>query len=365
MRKLVLLIVGVALVVAALPAAAAVCVPPDRGSWSTRAPYPLAANVRAWGTYFPDNGKFYAFGGRTADGAGNDVLNPREFDPVTNTWATKAAAFADTQVDNMVGGVLDFAGTHLVVLVGGSAGGAATATAEVRTYNPLTDAMTTLASDAWPGAAGNTTLPGGAAVFNNKLYVFGGFQINVGMVDNIYEFDPARAVGARWQEKTATLPTSLGYVPAATVGSYIYLLGGSAWDGVTLVDSNSSLRYDPVADAITAVAAIPRATAETRAIAQTDGKVWVLGGGRTAPNPSNQVDVYDPVGNSWGTAPALLTARRNFPADVDPATGRIWAVGGYDTSGVTPLNVNEEYVCWIFVDGFESGNTTAWSSTVP
>jgi len=366
MRKIVLWVAAVAVLFAALPLAAAVCVPPDRGTWSTRAPYPLVANVRAWGTYFPDNGKFYAFGGRTADGTGNDVLNPREYDPVTDTWATKSASFADAQVDNMVGGVLDFGGTNLVVLVGGSAGGTTVTTDQVRAYDPLADTMTPLASDGWPGAGGTTTLPGGAAVYNNKLYVFGGFVVSPGsMVDNIWEFDPAAAAGSRWTEKTATLPTGLGYIPAATSGANIYLLGGSMWDGATLVDTVSALKYDPVGDVISTVTAIPRATAETRANTQTDGTIWVLGGGRTAPNPSAEVDIYDPVADLWSTGPALTNARRNFAADVDPATGRIWAVGGYDIDGITPLGVNEEYVCWIFVDGFEAGNTSAWSLVVP
>ena len=101
-------------------------------------------------------------------------------------------------------------------------------------------------------------------------------------------------------------------------------------------------------------------------MAQTDGTIWVLGGGRTPPtNPSAQVDIYDPVGDSWTTGPPMLTARRNLAADVDPATGDVFAAGGYDSSGVTPLAVFEVLTCVIFVDGFESSDTTAWTLTVP
>ena len=64
-----------------------------------------------------------------------------------------------------------------------------------------------------------------------------------------------------------------------------------------------------------------------------DGTVWVLGGGRDAPNPSNEVDIYDPVADAWTLGPAFTAARRNFAADIDPATGNIWAVGGYDVDG--------------------------------
>jgi N-acetylneuraminic acid mutarotase len=306
--------------------------------------------VRAWGVSFPANGRFYAMGGRTSDTAGSDLQNPREYDPATDTWTTKAAAFADNQVNNMVGGVLNFGGTDFIVVVGGSAAGATTASSEVRQYNPLTDTMTTLASDPWPQNAGGATLPGGAAVFGNKLYVFGGFQINVSMITTVWQFDPAAAAGSRWTLKTATLPAPIGYIPAATAGSMIYLLGGSDFVGGTIVDTSSTLRYDPGADTITPIATIPRATGETRAVMQPfDNSIWVLGGGRVAPNPSNEVDVYLPGSNTWTVAPAFPTGRRNFPADMDPALGRIWTTGGYPVSGV-PDVMNEEFDCVVPVE---------------
>jgi hypothetical protein len=63
--------------------------------------------------------------------------------------------------------------------------------------------------------------------------------------------------------------------------------------------------------------------------------MWVLGGGRDAPNPSNQVDIYTPATNSWSVGLPFTTARRNFPADIDPATGRVYLVGGYAPSTAT------------------------------
>ena len=41
----------------------------------------------------------------------------------------------------------------------------------------MTDVISPVA-DAWPGAQANP-LPGGFGVFNNKLYILGGFTINV------------------------------------------------------------------------------------------------------------------------------------------------------------------------------------------
>ena len=335
------------------------CTPP--GSWAnfTEAGTTI---VRAWGAFFPPTGKFYAVGGRFDDTAGDDFTNVNIYDPATDAWSTSTATFSDNQVNNMVGGVLDFGGTQYIVAVGGSAAGATTSSAEVRQYDPVADTMTTLTNDAWPGVgAGNTILPGGAAVYENKLFVFGGFDIGTGMVDTIWQFDPSAAEGSRWTQMTAVLPTAIGYIPTATSGDLIYLLGGSEWDagGATIFDSAETSVYDPDTDTITPITPIPRVVAETRAVTQTDGTIWVLGGGRTAPNPNNEVDIYDPVGDAWSLGPPFVSARRNMASDIDPATGSIWVVGGYDTDGTTPLSVSETFTACvpvddtIFADGFD------------
>ena len=79
--------------------------------------------MRSVGVYFPANGKFYAMGGRSADTAGSDFMHPFEYDPSANTWTTKAATYADNQVNNMACAVLTDAGTPYIYCVGGSAAG--------------------------------------------------------------------------------------------------------------------------------------------------------------------------------------------------------------------------------------------------
>src|SRR5438105_3578811 len=69
---------------------------------------------------------------------------------------------------------------------------------------------------------------GGPAVFNNRLYILGGYTWEGSSVtDEIWEFDPNRAPGARWLLRNAHLPQPLGFVPAATIGNYIYTAGGA------------------------------------------------------------------------------------------------------------------------------------------
>ena len=321
--------------------------------WVVKPPVPTTI-TRAWGVFFPGNGNLYAMGGRQTDVAGSDYLNPREFNPTTNLWTVKAAAYPNPNVCNMVGGVLTLGGQSVIVTVGGSAAGGTTATSDTRTYNPVTDTLTVLATDPWPGNVGGTVLPGGAAVFNNSLYVFGGFNINVGMTTQIWQFNPAAAAGTRWTLKTAVLPAGRGYIPTATAGNFIYMAGGSDFVAAAITDTNQSLRYDPVADVISTIATIPRMTGETRAVLQpVDNTIWVLGGGRVAPNPSTQVDVYNPATNTWSLAPPMAVAKRNFPADMDPQTpvlgARIWATGGYDSTGV-PTTLHHQFTCTFPVD---------------
>src|SRR4029077_8269628 len=125
-----------------------------------------------------------------------------------------------------------------------------------------------------------------------------------------------------------------GYIPTTTIGNFIYTGGGSMFDPtVILVDSTVSFRYDPVADSIVPIATIPRATAETRALT-LNGQMWVMGGGRTAPNPSNEVDIYDPVSGTWSIGTPFTTARRNFPTDTN-GSSRVWLAGGYAPTAPT------------------------------
>ena len=224
----------------------------------------------------------------------------------------------------MACGVLTVSGTPYIYCVGGSAAGQTTAVARVLRYNPATDTGNVVTGDDWPGDTAHDTLPGGFAVWNNKLYIIGGFQINTQMTNQVWEYDP-NATGSHWTRKV-DMPSQLGFVPATTIGNYIYTAGGSAYQNGTIVDTANSYRFDPAGNTWTAIAPIPRATGETRALT-IGGTMWVLGGGRVAPNPSSEIDVYDPATNSWSIGPSMGAARRNFPADTNGTC--IWLWGGY------------------------------------
>jgi hypothetical protein len=337
------------------PGATATCVPVT-GGWVQGALLPVPL-VRAWGVYFPPNGKFYAMGGRTADGTGTAQLNPLEYTPSTDTWITKTAVFSDQQTSNVQGGVLTMntlgGNGSVIVIVGGSAGGGTGGTTETRIYDPVADTLTTLETDPW--TPGTTTVPGGSAVWNNKLYIFGGFDIPGAIAsDDIWELDLNRAPGSRWVLKTAVLPTPLAYIPAATIGNFIYTGGGSLIEGGTLADSDLAFRYDPATDTITSIATLPNVTAETRGV-NVNNELWVLGGGRDAPNPTSNVLIYSPGTDTWRMGEPFVLGRRNFPADTD-GMGHIYLAGGYAPSAPTD---NME----IFTKGVSCGSPTVVPAT--
>jgi plastocyanin len=301
--------------------------------WSAGPDLP-SVGTRLVGVYFQANGKFYGMGGRSSDVAGSDFTNPFEYDPVANSWTTKAATYPDNEVNNMACGELAVDGTPYIYCVGGSAAGQTTATARVFRYDPVADAIESLdAGDNWPGNAAGTILPGGFTVLNNRLYILGGFNINVASTNEIWEFDPTVGIGAKWTQKVNT-PEGIMYAPTCAIDGIIYVGGASDFDTVNLlvIDTTNSFSFDPVANTIGTIAAIPRATGETRALT-FNGQMYVMGGGRVAPNPSNEVDIYDPGSNTWTTGDPFVTGRRNFPTDTD-GTSRIWLVGGYDSTGV-------------------------------
>jgi hypothetical protein len=221
-------------------------------SWSAGPDMP-SPGVRFVGVFFPANGKFYVMGGRALE-FGGEFTNPFEYDPVGNSWTTKSAAYPDNQVDNMACGVLNDSGTDYIYCVGGSKD---VPSGRVFRYDPVADSITPIPSN-WPPGDQNE-LPGGFSVFNNKLYILGGYILFTSagprMDNRIYEFTPGTNA---WVQKTAVLPVPRGYIPTATIGNFIYTGGGADWGGRTLVPTTDSFKYDPTADSITTIANIPR-----------------------------------------------------------------------------------------------------------
>src|SRR5947208_6728801 len=263
-------------------------------NWAAGADMPVAG-IRFSGVFFPANGKLYAMGGRDLQTGGTEFTHPFEYDPVGNSWTTKAASYPDALVSNIECAVANDSGTDFIYCVGGSQSSSQTETGRVFRYDPVADVITTLATDWPPGDA--STLSGGITVFNNTIYILGGFHVlNNVSTDQIWAFTPNPA---GWVQKSTVLPVPLAYIPTATIGSLIYTAGGL--DLASGTDQTNSFVYDPVADSISTIADIPRPSSDTRGL-NFCNQFYVIGGGGF-PTYFNEVDIYDPVSNTWSLGP--------------------------------------------------------------
>jgi hypothetical protein len=323
---------------------------PSNCSWSAGPDLPFAG-TRFAGVFFPANGKFYAMGGRDVNNV--EFTHPFEYDPVGNSWTTKSATYTDIHLNNMACGVLNDSGTDYIYCVGGSEFAGQTTSGHVFRYDPIADVITDVPTN-WPPGDANI-LPGGWSVFTNRFFILGGFNVNTSVTAEIWEFTPNPA---GWVLKNATLPVPRAYIPTTTIGSLIYTGGGADWDpvGLTLVDETDSFVYDPVADSISTIASIPRATANTRGL-NFCNQMWVVAGDLGFPAATNEVDIYDPLSDSWSVGQPLVNGRRNFATDTD-GTNNIWAAGGYASDGATIIGSMEIFNCPVSPCGTPSPSPT-------
>src|SRR5580704_1006749 len=141
------------------------------------------------------------------------------------------------------------------------------------------------------------------------------------------ETPPLQGQG-RWHYQ-APLPHARGEVGVAETGGKVYVLGGYA-DG--FVDQSLNEEYDPATNTWRGRAPMPRGLNHIGAIG-LGGKVYCIGGfieqNRTA---APDVSVYAPATNSWQKLAPLTEPLGSISVAV--LDGKIHAVGGRNTQSV-------------------------------
>jgi hypothetical protein len=308
---------------------------------------------RGAGAAYPPNGKVYLFGGRHGlDGSEDFPLRwIFEYDPSVNTWTRKNALLdgketRERYVANMAAAVLTDTNGPRIYVVGGSSIDSVPAPV-VRVYNPITDSISTLAAgDNWP--ANPVRVPGGSAIYQNKLYIFGGFSaLGAGSVfSGTWLFDPMAPSGSRWTQMD-DLNVARGYIAGAVLDGKLYAIGGDTWNSVSrvLVPNNTVEMLDLAQPSPTwvTVASLPTNRGDLRAWAydsgtgyEISGRIMVAGG--PYPTPDGNAYIYDPTVDAWSPAPGMLHPTRNYAsAQLD---GYLYALGGYDYSNGQPNGAN-------------------------
>ena len=172
---------------------------PSTNSWVTKAVMPTPRHGLAVGVV---NGILYAVGGDTTDAeTGFDiaVATVEAYDPVANSWTTKAA------MRRPRGGLAVGVVNGIIYAVGGDGGGTAEA------YDPTADSWTTRASMPTP----RTEFAIG--VVNGILYAVGGDSGGT-----VVAYDPAANA---WTTK-APMPTPRVALSVGVVNGILYAVGG-------------------------------------------------------------------------------------------------------------------------------------------
>lgn len=250
------------------------------------------------------------------------------------TWSTQAPLPAPTEGLH-VGAV----GNQIVAAYGYTGGN----TNLTRIYD--------IDSDSWSfGTPGPlpTRAEGAAATHGGHLYSVGG-RSDAGPVSDLDRY----TVETDTWVSLADMPTARRGVGAAVVGNALYAIGGSAG---TAPCSGTPLatveRYDIDTDTWSTAAPLPSPRSDLAAVAQ-GGKIYVFGGCLGTTAAIDDVDVYNPVTDTWSTAPADLPTARSSMYGAAAKGNRIYVIGGQN--GGVQLTTNEFYTV----------SADAWSADQP
>ncbi|MDQ6693856.1 MAG: S-layer homology domain-containing protein [Chloroflexota bacterium] len=286
------------------------------GLWSQAAYMPVARS-RGAAVTLPSNGQIYLIGGENNNG--NTDLPVERYDPVVNSWT--ARVFLPVGVSNIGAAAIGSA----IYIPGGYSGQSARAQSILQIYRPLENRVDVATADPMPAAR----LGAGVAAVNGKLYVAGGAGSDLHETNTLFEYDPARPAGSRWQTKAA-MPFSSVYLAAAAVDGILYAVGGL--NGLS-TELNNVAAYDPATDTWSMRHSMSRARAGLAMVGVNSsqpgcgGYLYALGGGWAS--YLSTAERYDPSTDSWQAVSDLSRARRSLAAAYSTDTYKVIAFGGW------------------------------------
>jgi N-acetylneuraminic acid mutarotase len=289
----------------------------QNGVWTTKTSMPTPRSALASAVV---DGKVYAIGG--FDDEFTRLGTNESYDPVTDTWTAKQ------DMPTPRNALCVCAVNGKIYAIGGFdfAPGRLSTTEE---YDPATDT--------W-GARANMPTARAAlscSAVNGKIYAMGG-STGQSALSVVEEYDPMTNI---WQTKTA-MPTPRQTFASSELDGLIYVFGGASDNFGQEIPEQVDV-YNPGLNTwvtINTSMPIPRDNVS----AATLNEIIYVFGGRTAEFTWPRVDIYDPVSNSWTTAPNMPTPRLNLATST--VTARIYAIGGGQLGAVfRVLSTVEEF----------------------
>ncbi len=210
---------------------------PAANTWDTLSPLPSAACDVATEVV---NGKIYVFGGTKRTGsAWGGINNVQEYDPVSDTWTTKAPMPTARWCASTC--VVD----DKIYVIGGNIQYPEIAS-EVEVYDPETDTWDTTKI---PMPTKRYSLA--TSFLNRKIYAFGGWFVcspghSMYKKLEIYDVDKNS-----WTNGT-DMPFKIGYLSSETINGKIYLIGGTNRQH-TFQSIDNVFEYDPEISEFTSI----------------------------------------------------------------------------------------------------------------
>jgi N-acetylneuraminic acid mutarotase len=288
-------------------------------NWSSAAAAPLKRS-EAFGAFA--NGKLYLFGGYYGDPSWTPTPRADVYDPATNTWRRIAnlpagLSHAGIAVD---GNNIYFAGGYPIQADGT---GLTFSTSAVWKYDTSTNTYTSM--PALPAARG-----GGALVrIDRTLHFFGGSSSTRKNAGAHYALNID--TGTTWTT-LAPMLVARNHLAGVSLNGKIYAVGGQSGQDAGAIYRNNVDAYDPVTNAWTAVASLPRARSHHNASTFVMGGRIIVVGGESAYSNGRLANVtaYDPATNAWTELTPLPVKRT--AAVADQFNGVIYETTGSMTS---------------------------------
>jgi N-acetylneuraminic acid mutarotase len=271
------------------------------GAWTRKRDMPRG---RAAACAVVVNNRIYVLGG-AADISLADYNDNQVYDPSTDTWETKAPLPTARALLSAV------AVNDTIYAIGGSYGHT---TSVVESYDPVTNAWSRKADMLKPRFAA------AAGVVDGIIYNVGGNHTE----SNCEAYDPTTDMWAR----KADIPETYGGPIVASSGGLLYAFGG----GFVSVFS-TTFAYDPQTGQWTKKRDMPTPRAWSHPAPVIDGKIYVIGGHSGLPTSETRgdvlsdVEVYDPVSDTWTKSPDMPVKRTFFAAAA--VNGKIYVIGGF------------------------------------
>lgn len=285
-------------------------------------PKPPLLEARYRAISFAVGGKVYCGTGRLADFSMDNAM--RVYDPITETWEARGT----------FPGVPRRGATSMVingVAYAGLGWDGTNSFNDWNRYDPVTDTWTPMAA-----VTANVGSYQGVFSLNGKGYTVGGSGVS-GEDNETWMYDPATD---SWAQKAQFPGAARDFPFADTAGGFAYVGLGDLF--LTPPFFADAYRYDPVADAWTAIAPIPVTPSGAQPNgacgfhASYNGRIIVMDllGETAGPDDSPFAYVYDPGTDSWTLYPDVYTPLPRETPVIAQVGSKVYFGGGSDFSNI-------------------------------